>query len=69
VHHQDALRLVKQATAKAPDHPVLNYHLGVIYAQSGDKKEARVHLTQALQTKQPFPWAEDARALLARIEG
>lgn len=68
-HHQDALRLVKQATAKAPDHPVLNYHLGVIYAQSGDKKEARVHLTQALQAKQPFPWAQDARALLARLDG
>lgn len=68
-HHQDALRLVKQAMAKAPDHPVLNYHLGVIYAQSGEKKEARTHLSQALQAKQTFPWTEEAKAMLARLDG
>jgi len=68
-HHQDALRLVKQAMAKAPDHPVLNYHLGVIYAQSGEKKEARAHLSQALQAKQTFPWTEEAKAMLAGLDG
>lgn len=68
-HHQDALRLVKQAIAKAQDHPVLNYHLGVIYAQSGEKKEARAHLSQALQAKQTFPWTEEAKAMLARLDG
>lgn len=68
-HHQDALRLVKQAIAKAQDHPVLNYHLGVIYAQSGEKKEARAHLNQALQAKQTFPWTEEAKAMLAGLDG
>lgn len=68
-HHQDALRLVKQAMATAPDHPVLNYHLGVIYAQSGDKQGAKTHLTQALQAKQMFPWTKEAQALLARLDG
>ena len=68
-HHQDALRLVKQAIATAQDHPVLNYHLGVIYARSGEKKEARAHLSQALQAKQTFPWTEEAKAMLARLDG
>jgi tetratricopeptide (TPR) repeat protein len=68
-HHQDALRLLKQAMAKAPDHPVLNYHLGVTYAQSGEKKEAKAHLNQALQAKQTFPWTEEAKAMLARLDG
>lgn len=68
-HHQDALRLLKQAMAKAPDHPVLNYHLGVIYAQSGEKKEAKAHLSQALEAKQSFPWTEEAKAMLARLDG
>ncbi|MDN5941018.1 MAG: tetratricopeptide repeat protein [Nitrospira sp.] len=68
-HHQDALRLVKQAIAKAQDHPVLNYHLGVIYVQSGEKKEARSHLSQALQAKQTFSWTEEAKAMLARLDG
>ncbi len=68
-HIQDALRLLKQAMAKAPDHPVLNYHLGVTYAQSGEKKEAKAHLNQALQAKQPFPWTEEAKAMLARLDG
>ncbi len=68
-HHQDALRLLKQAMAKAPDHPVLNYHLGVTYAQSGGKKEAKAHLNQALQAKQTFSWTEEAKAMLARLDG
>lgn len=68
-HHQDALRLVKQAQSKAPDHPVLNYHLGVIYAQTGARADARAHLTQALQSTQAFPWIEEAKAMLAKIDG
>ncbi|NOS80336.1 MAG: tetratricopeptide repeat protein [Nitrospira sp.] len=68
-HHQEALRLVKQAMAKVKDHPVLNYHLGVIYAQSGEKKEARAHLSQALQGKQTFPWTEEAKIMLAKLDG
>ncbi|HWG97069.1 MAG TPA: tetratricopeptide repeat protein, partial [Nitrospira sp.] len=67
-HHQDALRLVKQAMIKAPGHPVLNFHLGVIYAQSGERKEARTHLVHALQNKQTFPWTEEAKATLARLD-
>ena len=68
-HRDEALRIIQQAAAKMPDHPVLNYHLGVIYAQSGDKKEAKAHLSQALQVKQSFPWTEDAKTMLARLDG
>ncbi len=68
-HHQDALRLLKQALAKAPSHPVLNYHLGVAYAQAGEKTEARQLLSQALQSKQAYPWFEEAKSMLAKIDG
>lgn len=68
-HRPDALRLLKQALAKAPGHPVLNYHLGVAYAQSGEKTEARQFLSQALQAKQSYPWFEEAKTMLARIDG
>jgi tetratricopeptide (TPR) repeat protein len=65
----EALRLVQEAQRKAPDHPVVNYHLGVIYAKTGARSEARTHLTQALAAQGPFPWAEEAKALLARLDG
>ena len=68
-HRPDALRLLKQALVKAPGHPVLNYHLGMAYAQSGEKTEARQLLTQALQSKQPYPWFEEAKSMLAKIDG
>jgi len=68
-HQPDALRLLKQALAKAPSHPVLNYHLGVAYAQSGEKTEARQLLSQALESKQPYPWFDEAKSILAKIDG
>lgn len=40
-----------------------------MYAQNGDERDARIHLTQALQTKQTFIWTEDAKAMLARLNG
>lgn len=68
-HRPDALRLLKQALAKEPSHPVLSYHLGVAYAQSGEKAEARQFLSQALQSKQSFPWLDEAKSMLAKIDG
>ena len=68
-HEKDAVRLLKQATALAPDHPVLNYHLGAAYSKSGQPSDARVHLKKAVASVTPFDGLDDAKALLAQVAG
>lgn len=68
-HRDEALRVMQLAIEKAPGHPVLNYHLGAAYAQSGRTKEARLHLQKALGAGQVFAGSDDARALLAGLNG
>lgn len=68
-HGSDAVRLLKQATALAPDHPVLNYHLGAAYSKSGQPGDARVHLKKAVASVTPFEGLDDAKALLAEFPG
>jgi tetratricopeptide (TPR) repeat protein len=68
-HESDAVRLLKQATSLAPDHPVLNYHLGVAFSKSGQVADARVHLKKALAAGTPFEGLDEARALLAEAAG
>ncbi len=68
-HADEAIRLIRQAVAKAPDHPVLNYHLGTAYSKAGQVKEARAHLEKAVSSKQPFTGREEARAVLSSLKG
>ncbi len=68
-HGSDAVRLLKQATALAPDHPVLNYHLGAAYSKSGQPGDARVHLKKAVAAGTPFEGLDAAKALLAEVRG
>jgi tetratricopeptide (TPR) repeat protein len=68
-HREEALRVIKLAVEKAPGHPILNYHLGAAYAQSGQSKEARIHLEKALGAGQTFGGIDDARSLLAGLNG
>ena len=68
-HGSDAVRLLKQATALAPDHPVLNYHLGAAFSKSGQPGDARVHLKKAVAAGTPFEGMEAAKALLAEVAG
>ena len=68
-HGSDAVRLLKQATALAPDHPVLNYHLGAAYSKAGQPGDARVHLKKAVASVTPFEGLDDAKALLAEVAG
>src|SRR5262249_15155491 len=46
VHHKlgnsgQALHFIQQAAAKMPDHPVVNYHLGIAYYKAGQRTEAK----------------------------
>ncbi|MCE9536964.1 MAG: hypothetical protein K8R65_11225, partial [Nitrospirae bacterium] len=68
-HGGDAVRLLKQATALAPDHPVLNYHLGAALSKSGQSGEALVYLRKAVAAGTPFEGLDDAKTLLAEVAG
>jgi tetratricopeptide (TPR) repeat protein len=68
-HGADAVRLLKRATDLAPDHPVLNYHLGAAYAKAGQPGDARIHLEKAVAAGSSFDGLEDAKTLLAEVAG
>lgn len=66
---EEAIRLMKQAVAKAPDISVLNYHLGIAFFQSGQRAEARAHLGKALKSSDSFEGRREAEEVLAQIRG
>ena len=68
-HGKDAVRFLKQAAALAPDHPVLNYHLGAALSKSGQPGEARGYLKKALAAGTPFEGLDAAKTLLAEVAG
>lgn len=68
-HQEDALRLIKQAMAKAPDLPVLNYHFGSALYRSGKKEDAKVYLAKALKSAEMFQGRREAEQLLAQASG
>jgi uncharacterized protein HemY len=51
-----------------PDHPTVQYHLGLALWKSGEKKQAIVVLEKALKTKEDFPEREEAKKLLEEIQ-
>ena len=68
-HRDEALRLIQQAAAKAPDHPVLNYHLGIAHFKAGHTAEAKAHLQKAVASQKPFQGIDDAKSVLAQLQG
>jgi tetratricopeptide (TPR) repeat protein len=62
-----AIPLLKQAIEKLPGEAAIHYHLGMAYAQMGDKAAARQALEKALTLKPNFEGAAEARALLSTL--
>jgi len=52
---------------KIPDHPVVNYHLGLAYHKRGNKELAVQALKKALQISDKFEEADLARQLLVEL--
>jgi cellulose synthase operon protein C len=67
--HEDALRLMKDAVAKSPATPTLNYHLGMAFYQSGKKAEARAYLSKALKSAETFQGRQEAEQILSQVKG
>ena len=63
----EALRLMKNAVAKSPEVPTLNYHLGMAYHQSGRTAEARAYLSKALKSAEAFQGRQEAEQILSRM--
>lgn len=68
-HQTDAVRILHQATALAPEHPILNYHLGAAYAKAGQRAEALTYLKKALASGTVFEGSDEAKSLLGEIAG
>ena len=62
-----AIAPLRMAAEKVPGNPTFQYHLGLAYAQTGDKAAAREALGRALKLKPDFEGAEDARQVLRTL--
>ena len=74
IHHKlgnsgQAVHFIQQALVKAPEHPVVNYHLGLAYYKAGQTAEAKTHLQKAVASPKPFPGLDEAKSVLAQLQG
>ncbi|MEA2083332.1 MAG: tetratricopeptide repeat protein [Thermodesulfobacteriota bacterium] len=63
-----AAEIIGQALSAAPKNPVLNYHLGMVLADSGQKEEARKRLQDAVNSGEYFRDIEKAGEALKTLE-
>ena len=66
---EEALRLMKNAVAKSPEVPTMNYHLGMAFYQSGKTAEARAYLSKALKSAEAFQGRQEAEQILSQVKG
>jgi len=66
--YQNALALLRDSAAKLPNNPQVQYHLGMAYAQVGDKDNARKALTAATSGPAEFTGKDDAKKTLASLK-
>lgn len=64
-----AIRLLQASLDKDATDPVVHYHIGMAYAQAGDKDKARASLRQALSMQSNFQGSADARQALSALGG
>ena len=63
-NYAEAKKYLERAVAKAPNHPVLEFHLGLCAAKLGDNDTARTALEKSLAFKGDFPEREEAQKTL-----
>ena len=61
-----AVGLLRQSATKCPEHPVIQYRLGLASAV-GDKEGARKALTRTTNSAGTFPGKDDAKKALAEL--
>lgn len=65
----NAVTSLEQAIQIAQDEPLLNYHLGMARFKKGETELARQNLKKSLEAKVEFNGINEARAVLAKIDG
>ncbi|MGD9733793.1 MAG: tetratricopeptide repeat protein, partial [Desulfamplus sp.] len=63
-----AAKNIEAAVKKIPEHPVINYHMGVIYHSMGKTSEAQKMLNKAVNSSLDFQGKDDAKRLLDLIK-
>jgi putative PEP-CTERM system TPR-repeat lipoprotein len=62
-----AISAIERSVEQDPVNPVYRYHLGLAYAQAGEKQEAVQALSRALDLHSNFKGAQEARDLLTSL--
>jgi tetratricopeptide (TPR) repeat protein len=65
--YEKALANLTRVVEKAPQVPVFQYHLGMVYYQMGDKAAAREHLSKATDGDYSYQGVEEARKTLESL--
>ena len=64
----DAQKLLEQAIRIGPSFPQVHFHLGMVYYSKNQMADAMTQLNAALKGKVRFPWTEEARTILKKLE-
>ncbi|MEM7254301.1 MAG: XrtA/PEP-CTERM system TPR-repeat protein PrsT [Pseudomonadota bacterium] len=64
---EEALGMLRQIVAAAPDTPVYRYHLAEALIATGDKRSAEIELKRALSHDKPFEGRANAEEALRRL--
>jgi tetratricopeptide (TPR) repeat protein len=62
-----AIAVLEQALKRAPNEPLLRYHVGMAHYKKGNTASARANLQRALDAKTTFHGEQDAREALKRL--
>ena len=65
--YRKGISYLKDAAAKLPNHPIVQYHYGMAQYKNDLTKEAKQTLTKALAISQTFPGAEEAKKTLGEL--
>jgi tetratricopeptide (TPR) repeat protein len=65
--YEQALKPLNDAAADVPNHPIVQYHLGLTYAAIGEDAKARKALELALKVAPKFDGANEAKRVLATL--
>lgn len=62
-----SIEMLSKVVNKQPQIALFQYHLGMAYYKSGDKKNAKIHLQKALDTKQKFKERTEVKKILTGL--
>jgi tetratricopeptide (TPR) repeat protein len=63
----NAIEVFKDLVSKEPNHSTYRFHLGMAYAQKGDKSKALTELREALKYNPPKDEKEQIQQMIARL--